>query len=236
MQYMRYLTLSTLVANLLCNNYAYAQDIVLNQDTSLIQNVAESFLSDQLKNKYPKYNVKVTAPDTRLKLPKCDDLTAFIPQAGKLIGRTTIGVRCSAPKPWSLFLSANIQVFGTYAIATNSLTAGKTFESTDVGLIEGELSQLPQSVISDPGQVVGQIAATNIPAGMPLRKELLKSIPGVMQGQTVRIVVKGTGFQITAEGRALQTAAEGQMANVKLDNGQNLTGIARKGGVVEVTN
>lgn len=150
------------------------------------------------------------------------------------MGRTTVGIRCEAPKTWSIFLSANVQAFGNYVVLTNNLPAGHTLTLADLAVVDGELSNQPNSIFTDPSQVLGSMLATPVNAGSPLRRELLRVVPSVTQGQNVRIEVKGTGFNITAEGRALHTAQDGQIATVKLPNGQTLSGTARKGGLIEI--
>lgn len=220
---------------IICNS-SFAQSPVITQDPNIVQSVAENFLNAQVIKNGDKVKITVNKPDSRLKLQACEQLSAFMPPGGRLIGRTTVGVRCTSPKMWSLFLPANVQVFGTYVAAANGLAAGQTVAHTDLATIEGEISQMPASVITDISQVVGQTMATNVTAGTALRRELIRAQPGVIQGQSVRVIVKGSGFQVTAEGRALQTSGDGQIANVKLNNGQTLSGTARKGGFVEVVN
>jgi flagella basal body P-ring formation protein FlgA len=47
-------------------------------------------------------------------------------------------------------------------------------------------------------------------------------------------VSSGSGFSVSAEGRAMSTAGDGQVVQVKTGNGQQITGIAKTGGMVEV--
>lgn len=56
----------------------------------------------------------------------------------------------------------------------------------------------------------------------------------VQQGQTVKIMSRGSGFSVTSEGRAMNNAAEGQIAQARLANGQTVSGIARPGGIIEI--
>jgi flagella basal body P-ring formation protein FlgA len=63
---------------------------------------------------------------------------------------------------------------------------------------------------------------------------MLKASPVVQQGQTVMVVSNGQGFSVSAEGQAMTKASEGQVVQVKVANGQLVSGIARIGGKVEV--
>ena len=75
-----------------------------------------------------------------------------------------------------------------------------------------------------------------MPAGRPLRGDMLRQAAAVQQGQNVSVISKGPGFQVTgSNGRALNTAGDGQIAQVRMANGHVVSGIARVGGVVEVS-
>ena len=73
-----------------------------------------------------------------------------------------------------------------------------------------------------------------IPAGRPLRPEMLRQPMAVLSGQTVKVVGTGTGFQVTNEGRAMGNAAVGQVAQVRLNSGQVVSGIVRADGAIEI--
>jgi len=75
----------------------------------------------------------------------------------------------------------------------------------------------------------------SLPAGTPLRNDALRSVQAVQQGQTVRLTSSGPGFTVTAEARALNNAAEGQVAQARTASGQVVSGVARAGGIIEVT-
>ncbi|MEG2961858.1 MAG: flagellar basal body P-ring formation chaperone FlgA, partial [Janthinobacterium sp.] len=79
-------------------------------------------------------------------------------------------------------------------------------------------------------------ASTNIslPPGTPMRLDTLRRKPVVMQGQLVRVVSSGNGFQVASEGRAIGSAGDGQTVQVRTQSGQQISGVARPGGMVEV--
>ena len=64
---------------------------------------------------------------------------------------------------------------------------------------------------------------------------MLLSPPVIQQGQDVRLIYKGTGFAVSNEGKALNTAADGQVARARTGGGQTVSGIARPGGIIEIT-
>ena len=99
----------------------------------------------------------------------------------------------------------------------------------------GDLSKLPSSVLMDPTQAIGKTLKSGLGAGQPLRSDQLAAQWAVQQGQTVRMISRGDGFSVSAEGKALTSAQEGQVVQVRAASGQTVSGIARAGGIVEVT-
>jgi flagella basal body P-ring formation protein FlgA len=48
-------------------------------------------------------------------------------------------------------------------------------------------------------------------------------------------ISNGPGFTVSSSGKALTNALEGQLVQVRTDSGQTVSGIARAGGVVEIS-
>lgn len=168
-------------------------------------------------------------------LPPCVQLEAFLPPTQRPWGRISVGVRCLAPQPWSAWVPAEVRVKGDYLVTAAPLVAGQIVAPADVRREYGELTAQAADLLTDPIQAVGQAARLHVAAGRPLVASLLRPQPAVVQGQPVKAVSRGAGFQVATDGTALNTASDGQAAQVRLPSGQVLRGIARYGGVVEIT-
>ena len=182
--------------------------------------------------------VQVTAGvvDARLNLPACAALQAFLPPGSRVWGKTTVGVRCIAPTPWTIYVAAQVQVNGTYYLSAAPLGQGQSIAVQDIVKTQGDLSALPAGVITDPQQALGRTLLMSVTAGTPLRSDLLRSAAAIVQGQAVRIIASGAGFSVSTEGRALAAAAEGQYVQARTAGGQVVSGIARAGGIVALNN
>ena len=55
---------------------------------------------------------------------------------------------------------------------------------------------MPQAIVTDPTQAVGAVALSRVPAGLPLRTDMLRGATSVAIGQSVRVVADGSGFSI----------------------------------------
>lgn len=203
------------------------------EDGETIRRAALAFLQQQTVGLPGKIEITV-APTFPRGLAACNGLEPFMPTGARLWGTTTVGVRCAGAKPWTLYLRARIAIEATYYLAARQIEPGAVVTAQDLLARNGDLSNLPRAIITDPSQAVGASAIVRISAGMPLRQDLLKSASAVIIGQTVRVVAQGQGFTISAEGSVMNNASPGQQVRVKMAGGQIISGIVRDGGTVEV--
>lgn len=205
------------------------------QNLTVLRDIAEQFMKVQTSGLSGNVNVAVDPVDNRLNLADCPAPQAFVPNGGRLWGRTSIGIRCTAPAPWTIYLRATVQVMADYFVTSTPLAQGQVIGPADITRVNGDLSNLPNGVITEESQAVGRTTNISLAAGAPLRQDALRSNRVVQQGQSVRVVSSGPGFQITTEARALNNASEGQIAQAKTPAGQVVSGVARAGGIVEIT-
>jgi len=203
------------------------------EDGETIRQAALAFLQQQTVGLPGKIGISVR-PTFPRGLAACTTLEPFMPTGARLWGRTTVGVRCAGAKPWTLYLQAQISIEATYFLAARQIEPGSVVTAQDLLARDGDLSNLPRAVITDPSQAVGSTALSRISAGMPLRQDLLKSASAVTIGQTVRVVAQGQGFAISSEGSAMNNASPGQQVRVKMAGGQVISGIVKDGATVQV--
>lgn len=213
---------------------AGAQPTVARQDPSVLRQGVEQFLRVQSAGLPGEVQVTVGQIDSRNAMPACAAPEYFLPNGSRPWGRTAVGVRCTVPSAWTIYVQAAVQVQGDYVITTAPVARGQVLGAGDLARVRGDLTALPAGIVTDPEQAVGRSASMSLAAGTPLRGDALRSVQAVQQGQTVRLVSSGPGFSVSAEARALNNAAEGQVAQARTTSGQVISGIAREGGLVEV--
>lgn len=221
---------------LLSDASAQAQEIRQRQDLTLVRDSALLFLHAKTADQPGKVGITLGSLDARMNLNACAAPEAFLPSGSKTLGKTTVGVRCRAPSPWTVYLQAHITVETEYIATAKALTQGQIITQDQIVKTKGDLSTLPAGVITDPAQAIGRIAGLSLPAGAPVRAEALRNQPVIQQGQAVRLISSGPGFRVSAEATALAAASEGQLVQVKTSSGQLISGVAKVGGMVEVIN
>jgi flagella basal body P-ring formation protein FlgA len=204
------------------------------QNANALRAVVEQFLLTQAAGLPGEVSVKVGAIDPRTALAHCPAPEAFLQPGARAWGKTTVGVRCTAPSSWTIFIQAQVNVKADYVAAAVPLAQGQAVEQGQLMLVKGDIAAMPNGIITDMAQAIGRTPTVSLAAGTPLRLDTLKSKPVVQQNQAVRLVLNGHGFSVSAEGRAIGTAGEGQVVQVRTPSGTVVSGTAKAGGMVEV--
>lgn len=204
------------------------------QEPAAVKKAVEEYLHIQTKGLPGRISYTVSGLDPNNNLPPCAAFEVSQPLGSRAWGRTSVKVRCAQDGGWSVFVPVHIKVVANYLVATRPLAQGQIIAEPDFGLQSGDLSDLPSGVLTDPRQAVGRTATMSVPAGRPLRSDMLRQAMVIQQGQNVKVVSRGPGFEVSNDGKALNNAAEGQIAQVRLNSGQIVSGVARAGGQVEV--
>jgi flagella basal body P-ring formation protein FlgA len=177
-----------------------------------------------------KVTVRVDAPASGA-LPACEALDAFLPRGARPWGRVSVGLRChSEQKPWTRYVRAHVAVVGRYFVATRNIDAGQAFGAADLAARDGDLTALPRSVLTDAAELQGVVAANRIAAGAPLRREQVRGVTVIQQGQAIKVVAEGPGFSVSTEARALASAGAGAIVRAKTLDGRIVSGIADEEG------
>ncbi|WP_291991022.1 flagellar basal body P-ring formation chaperone FlgA [Candidatus Accumulibacter sp. ACC007] len=194
-----------------------------------------NYLHIQTQGLPGKVTYSVGRLDQHAQEASCSAYEPFLPQGSRLWGRTTVGVRCLAPDAWTIYVPVQISIAGSYLVTARQLNRGQVISAADVFAQRGDLGSLPASVVTDLAQAIGKTVKNGVAAGQPLRSDLLTAPWAVQQGQSVKLQSTGAGFSVSNEGKALNNASDGQIAQVRTASGQVVSGVARPGGVVEVT-
>ncbi|TWD91556.1 flagella basal body P-ring formation protein FlgA [Variovorax beijingensis] len=173
-----------------------------------------------------KVAIRVEAPASD-PLPACDALEAFLPRGAAAWGRVSVGLRChSELKPWTRYVLAHVAVEGRYLVAARNIDTGQALSAGDFTIRDGDLSALPRSVVTDAAELQGVVATNRIAAGAPLRRELMRGVAVIQQGQTIKVVAEGPGYVVSTEARAMTSASAGAAVRARTVDGRMVSGVA----------
>lgn len=225
---LRHLAFALMLAALVPMTYA-------GQAPAAVEKAVDGFLRRQTLGYPGEVSFSIGPVDSRLKLAACGAIEAFLPAGSRLWGNATVGVRCTAPSPWTLYVPVSVRVMSAYLVSAMPLAAGRTLEAGDVLIQAGDLAQLPAGIFTHPAQAIGKTLVHGLATGQPLHQDMLRSPMAVQQGQSVKLVAVRPGLRASSDGRSLSNAAAGQLAQVRVPSGQVISGIARTGALVEVS-
>jgi len=179
--------------------------------------------------------VQAEQVDPNIVVPACVGGTIEIStQPGARVwGRTTLQLRC-AKAGWMVNIPFNIRVFGDYVVASRYLPFGQKIESTDIRVIEGDLSLLPDDVLRTPKAAYERVLSRSLQMGSPLGLNDLKESSVIKVGDPVRLILIGKDFEVSGEGIAQTAGMIGDMVRVRLVDGQVLQGKVLRSSVVAV--
>jgi len=204
------------------------------QDAQPVKKAIDAWLKTHTQGLPGRVSWEIGAIDAANQLAPCKQFEIGRPPGAQLWGRSHVTVRCLNEPGWRIYVPVHLHVIGSYMIAARPIAQGQTLTEDDLALQQGDLADLPTNVVTDASLAIGKTAAIPIPAGRPLRADLLKSPLVIRQGQSVRIVASGPGFSVANEGRALANARVGEVTQVRLTNGQVISGTVRSDGSISV--
>jgi flagella basal body P-ring formation protein FlgA len=208
------------------------------QDHAAIRAAAQSFLHDFVGSQHQgRSQVRLDQLDPRLKVKACRaPLDAFLPPGGRVMGNTTVGVRCPDQGGWIIYVSARIDVFGPVLVARQPLARGTRIEEDDLELVERNLSNLPYGYYTDPQPVSGQLAKRTIAAATVITPPMLQEPNLVKRGERVTVIAESGPLKIRTSGKALNDGKSGDLIRIRTEGSQRIVdGVAVSPGVIKVT-
>lgn len=170
--------------------------------------------------------VQVGALDPRLKLAACQRAEPYLPPGTRLWGKTRVGVRCvQGAGRWNVFLPVTVKAFGPAWVIKGEVRPGETLTASHAMAAEVDWSEQQSPIIANQADWVGKTPTRLLRTGQALRQDMVKAAQVFQAGAQVRVVASGNGFEIASRGQAISAGVVGQTAQVRMDNGQVLSGV-----------
>jgi flagella basal body P-ring formation protein FlgA len=216
----------------IANESSKPQPLVL--ELSDVQSAIQSFLERQTRSLPGKVRYSVGPIANPALVKQCQAFEVASSQGARSYGRTRVSVRCTEGARWNMLVPVEIKLQADYVITARPISGGQSIAPEDLSVVNGDLGELPDGIVTDLSQAIGRIARINLPVGRPLRADSLKANLVVHAGQNIKITSRGNGFSVTNEGVALNQGSAGEVIRVRLPGGQVVSGKAKAGGEVEI--
>lgn len=197
-----------------------------------IMQETEDYLAEQAATIDGTPTINVSVPKAQ-SFETCHDRVYFLPNKGTLRSSMSVGIRCMDSGKTE-YLRVSLSIAGNYYVASQNIDIGQTLMPNHIEEKQGDLLKLPANSRTTPEQLLGHIANTRIPAGRPIKLNMIRSPQSISKGQPVRLQVRQGALTVTQQGEALTTADVGGSIQVKTGSGKVIMGTVINANTVNV--
>ncbi len=233
MSAIRQLTTALLCAGALCAAGSAAAEV---QSIAAIAGAAEQHArSDAQRQGYRDIQTRALSLDTRLKLQACGHALDTFASPGRSVGRTTVGVRCHTPKPWTLYVPVEVKASVNTVVLRDTTARGTVLAASDLRLEKRPADSLHGGTLSTVDAAVGKQLRRNLRAGTTLRLSMLDDPQAIARGQSTLLLSVINNIEVVMSGTALTGGAAGDTIKVRnTQSGRLLEGVVLDDGRVLV--
>jgi len=208
---------------------AVAQDTEIESLTA-IRAAAETYVKSLVPSTAGETTVTVGQLDTRLRLAHCPpkDLSASLPAGMTVQARSTVGVTCTGPVHWTVYVPVTVESKINVLVLTRAVNRDARLTAADVTLETRKTAGPGNAYLTSPAELGGRTVRRPLAAGTTLSVDMFTPDLIVRRGQAVTLVSSGGAVEVRASGRAMVDGAAG--ARIQ---GQNLSSLRVVEGVVE---
>jgi flagella basal body P-ring formation protein FlgA len=175
-----------------------------------------AYLEGELTSPGVDHRLSVSELDPRLRLPFCETgLEMALTGNRARSGNVTVHVRCTGPRPWSLYVPARARALAPVVVLARPVSPGTPLQAGDLQVVEREVSELTGGHFSDPGTLLGKVLRRALAPGVPVVPSAVESPMLIQRGERVPIVARVAGVDVRMEGEALRGGAAGETIPVR---------------------
>jgi len=211
-----------IAAAVLCGGNAHAAEPAAAPPSPYVDQITQ-YLLEQAAG-WPGTPKITVEPFKDGRMAPCDSSEVFLPGAGKLRSRLTVGLRCLAPQSWVSYTQVSMSIEGSYYVTAYALKAGTVLSPDNLAERSGDLLRLPTGSVVEADRLIGSVTTQRLGAGSTIKYTALRSGDAVQRGQSVRLEARGPGFVATSEGKAMESGEPGTQIQVRAASGQIVSG------------
>ena len=181
-----------------------------------ILGVVNDHLEQMFSEHGDQLQIEVSPLDHRLSLSRCGtSLQTFDPPGGINLGRTTVGVSCPQPKPWTLYVSANVGLELPVVVASRDLARGEPLQTGDLQLKKMDTTHLLRGHFDSLQPLLGSTLKRTLRRGQVLTPSMLVAQKTVRRGEQITIVSAIGSIEVRSRGKALRDGNPGDLIPVQ---------------------
>jgi flagella basal body P-ring formation protein FlgA len=226
------------LAALAFSTAAFAQTDPSIQSLDAIRTTAQTFVTERVpKQSSRTVSVNVGALDSRLRLAPCaEPLRAALPAGATFRDRMTIGVSCTGPSSWTVYVPISIETQAPVLVLRRAAGRGERLGAGDVEIQTRLVQGTGDSYLTDVEQLSGRTLKRPLGAGAALTVDAMAADLIVRRGQQVTLLASVGGLEVRATGVAMNDAPAGGRAKVQNISSQRIVeGVVETADVIRIS-
>jgi flagellar basal body P-ring formation protein FlgA len=214
----------------------FAQSTVQSLDA--IRSAAQEFVKQNVPSREPgSVTVNVGALDSRLRLVECTDpLKVSLPAGATFRARMTLGVSCTAPTAWTVYVPVNVETQSSVLVLRHAVGRGARLTAQDVEVQTRMVSGPGDDYLTDMAELSGRTLKRPLGAGAALTADAMAADAVIKRGQEVTLLAAAGGMEVRARGVAMTDApAAGRVKAQNLASGRIVEGVVETADVIRIT-
>ena len=205
---------------------------------AIVKAVQKFLENHQDIKQYAERDIQVEHLDPQLNLNQCSEaLQTYLAPGAKTLGKTTVGVRCHAPKAWALYVPARVTLYETVYRTADNLPRGHLISEADIEPVKQDLGRLHRGYFSDKSQLIGKETRRRLRQGHVITPSQVKAPLLVKRGDQVELIARSSPYAVRMSGKAMADGARGDRIRVKnLSSKRIVEGTVTQAGQVTVMN
>lgn len=203
-----------------------------------IADTARQFLDANInKSQFSRIDIQMGQLDPRLRLSQCPQpLTSTLAPGSQFSGKTTVHLRCnSTSNPWTVYLGAQIKLYGMVIQTAGPLTKDHILREDDLIAVEEDLSRIKYGYFVNKKYLIGKQLKRRLPQNKVIKANFVKAKTLVKRGELVSIIAENSGYSVKMTGKALNSGARGDRIRVKnISSKRIVEGTVKEAGVVSI--
>jgi len=207
------------------------------QSQESIEHAAYMYAFEQVQARYDNAQIVMEPLDTRLRLQACDGTLEAFSNSRKIgLGKQTIGVKCSAPVAWTVYVPAKVKLFRPVVVVAQPLAMNHIITKSDLKIESLDIGSLRKGYINNPRHIIGQQLKYPLAIGTVINPNSLRPQKIILRGELIMLVAAAGQMEVRMSGTALSDGSLGQKVRVKnLSSKRVVEGVVDGPGIVKVT-
>lgn len=172
--------------------------------------------ADEQSSRNIRIEFEVGHIDSRVSLADCPgELETSFSADPMRSTRPSVLVACSGNRPWRMYVTADLDIFGPGLVAARPLARGELLQDSLLKVSEVQLNSSYKGVLTDREQITGMILRRPVKAGTLITPDLLEAPDAIERGDHVIIVARSESFSVQSRGKALANASVGDQVLIE---------------------